>query len=78
MFIVYNYQFDHSSDFDPKYTEVETLEEAREEAKRRLGDLDEWRRWMGHEDDDSEWAAVEAYHESREDLCGGVHISRQA
>lgn len=37
MFMVYNYKFDHSSDFDPKYTEVETLEEVREEAKRRLG-----------------------------------------
>lgn len=37
-----------------------------------------WRLWGGHEDDDTGLIEVEAYHESREPGCGGVHISTPA
>lgn len=80
MFIVYNYEADgeRASDFDAARMECDTLDEARAEVARRLGDIAPWRVWGGHEDDDSGWIEVEAYHESRVEGCGGVHISRIA
>lgn len=53
--------------------EFSTLAEAREEVRRRLGDLEDWRKWAGLEDDND----IEAYHASREEMCGGVSISRE-
>jgi hypothetical protein len=53
--------------------EFHSLEEAREEVGRRLGDLRDWRKWSGLPDDND----VEAYHASREDGCGGVAISKE-
>jgi hypothetical protein len=50
-----------------------TLEDARDEARRRLGDLDDWRKWFAPDDDET---VVEAYHASREIGCGGVQISK--
>lgn len=80
MFIVYNYEPEggRSADFRENIIEVETLEDAREEVRRRLGDLDAWRFWGGHEDEGSGLIEEEAYHESRTPGCGGVHISRPA
>ena len=79
-FTVYNYEPDggRAGDFRENRIECETLDEARQEARKRFGDLDQWRLWGGHEDDDTGLIEVEAYHESREAGCGGVHISRTA
>lgn len=78
MFIVYNYEADggRRSDFEEDRREFETLDEARDEVRRRLGDLETWRLWGGHDDEETGLVEVEAYHESREAGCGGVHISK--
>ncbi len=66
-----------SADFNEQRAEFNTLSEARAEVCRRLGDIDSWRLWGGHEDEEySGMIEVEAYHASREDGCGGVQISR--
>lgn len=79
-FIVYNYEPDggRAADFNEDRIERTTLDEARDEVRRRLGDIEPWRLWGGHEDDETGLIEVEAYHESREAGCGGVHISRPA
>jgi hypothetical protein len=78
-FIVYNYEPEggRAADFDEDRAEHQTLDEARADVRARLGDTDDWRRWGGHEDS-PRLVEVEAYHESREPGCGGVHISTQA
>lgn len=64
---VYNYGANGA--YEPEdVTEVETLREARRSVRSRLGDLAAWRRWRGTDTD------VEAYHDSRDDGCGGVAI----
>lgn len=77
-FIVYNYEPDggRAADFNEDRVEHTSLDDARSDAQKRLGDLDAWRLWGGHEDDDTGLVEVEAYHASREAGCGGVHISR--
>ena len=79
-YIVYAYEPDggNAGDFDEDRTEHETLDEARADVRKRLGDLGEWRLWGGHEDDDTGLIEVEAYHASRDAGCGGIHISRPA
>ena len=58
--------------------EFGTADEARAEVLRRLGDLDDWRRWDGWEEEDSGLFAVEAYCAEKRFDSGGVHISRRA
>ena len=52
-----------------------TLNEARDEAKRRLGGLHRLYAWKGDEAPDTGLVALEAYHERDQDGCGGVQIS---
>lgn len=79
-YVVYNYEpaGGRIADFDENRVEHPSLYHARQDAMQRLGDLDPWRLWGGHEDDDTGLIEVEAYHASHEDGCGGVHISRTA
>lgn len=77
-FVVYNYEPDggRAADFNEDRVWHTTLDAARSDASARLGDLDKWRLWGGHEDENTGLIEVEAYHASREAGCGGVHISR--
>ena len=79
-FIVRNYppeggSFCKLEDADERF--FTTLEDARADALRRLGDLDDWRKWDGYTEDGSDEIAVEAYHESIVEGCGGVEINRE-
>jgi len=55
-----------------------TLNEARDEAKRRLGRLHRRYAWKGYQAPDTGLVALEAYHERDQDGCGGVQISLTA
>jgi hypothetical protein len=52
-----------------------TLDEARSEAKRRLGRLHRRYSWKGYEAPETGLVALEAYHEADKSGCGGVQIS---
>jgi hypothetical protein len=52
-----------------------TLNEARDEAKRRLGRLHRRYAWKGYEAPETGLVPLEAYHEADKPGCGGVQIS---
>jgi hypothetical protein len=77
MFIVYNYppNLPNNGHFIEDRLEFSSILEARSEATKRLGDLDQRCHWNGYEARNSALMEVEAYHESDQIGCGGVQIS---
>ena len=76
-YIVYNYPPNRhrTEDFRDNRREFRSLDEARREVKKRLGELDLRCHWTGYEPRGSGLIEVEAYHESDRPGCGGVQIS---
>jgi hypothetical protein len=76
-YIVYNYPPNRhrTEDFRDNRREFRSLDEARREVKKRLGELDLLCHWTGYEPRGSGLIEVEAYHESDRPGCGGVQIS---
>lgn len=76
-FIVYTYPPNRprTAYFQENRLEFFSLDEARRDVKKRLGNLDQRCHWTGYEAHGSELIEVEAYHESDQAGCGGVQIS---
>ena len=79
-YVVYSYPPADRADttFSEDRRSFRTLNEARDEAKRRLGRLHRRYAWKGYEAPDTGLVALEAYHERDRDGCGGVQISLTA